>query len=330
MDILNSILATPDDDDDENPWDTMPSWIKERNIILFYGPGKDDYFMWPMPYGLNVPYVIGQTLSGTIRKAVPPAEAVNTIAKAMLNSFNPLGTASTWLQFFMPTILDPPVQIAQNTNWHGGTIAPQKFDRRKPWSEVSNRNTPQFFKDVARIINRLSGGSVGRPGAVDLSPEWIEHYAEFIGSGLSRAVINAWKTGESLITGTDVLPENVPVFRRFYGTTSSLPAQRGKFYDAWNTVAQSEYEVKKLREAREFDAARQAQDDYAADLRAFNPLKNIKKQIDAIEDRRDATRNRKDMTDEARKAALDRLDEDEMRRIKRALEIYKDARERAQ
>jgi len=59
VDQLNSMLAPDDDDEGQNPYDSIPDWERERNLILMV-PGTSEYVKIPIAYGYNAPFFMGQ------------------------------------------------------------------------------------------------------------------------------------------------------------------------------------------------------------------------------------------------------------------------------
>src|SRR3990167_9275280 len=193
MELMNALLS-PDDDYGEPAYDKIPDFVKERNLILM-NPWGGGYIMIPMPYGFNVPYNAGQQLTAVLRGKRKPLEAALTTAAAAWDSFNPMGTAASLAQFMSPTLLDPIVPATGNKTWYGGPIYPfQPPQTHKPDAETYFRSAPEWTKAIAKTLNEGTGGSIGRPGLVDISPETIEHFVEFAGGGLGRFASNFVQT----------------------------------------------------------------------------------------------------------------------------------------
>jgi hypothetical protein len=319
--MLNVLLAG-DDDDGENAYDKIPDWVKERNLIIMLPGGKaNDYIQLPLAWVYNVPFYAGEQVVAVLRGKKKPLATAGNVASAAFDAMNPIGSSSSFAQFVAPTFMDPVVQTLENRNWFGGPIYPQKFDRKKPDSETFFASVPAWAVDLARFLNSSTGGNVGKPGLIDVSPETIQHYLEFMGGGLGKFVLRAWKTGERVVNGDEWLPDQTPFVRRLYGKTTTL-SRRREFYEAWNEVDQARYEVNKLRDNKmreESLAAREKNraelQSYAAMHGAYEALRKYKKQRDAIE--QDRT-----LSDADKRTRRDDIVKQENQRIIQALRIY--------
>jgi hypothetical protein len=70
-------------------------------------------------------------------------------------------------------------------------------------------------KKLAEGANRLTGGDEVTPGAVDVSPETLEHVAGFLFGGLGRFAYQAEAMGERAVRGEDQPIRETPLLRRF-------------------------------------------------------------------------------------------------------------------
>lgn len=325
LDILNS-LVSGDDDDGENFYDSIPLWVKERNLIIML-PGSKSYVMIPMPYGYNVPYLAGQQLASVFRGVQKPMPAAASVAAGMIEAFNPLGSASysnqmpNLYQIAAPTFADPVVQALENRTWYGAPIYPTKFDKREPWSETYFASAPWWAKELASAMNRATGGNQARPGIVDISPEVLEHYAQFAMGGVGKFVLNTWATGERLVTGEEWLPEETPIARRLYGKATTA-SRRRDFYEAWNEVDAAYYEMRELAKTGDLEGAQTARQTYRAELAAHAPLKATYKSLRALRKRRDVIEADTSLSRTEKLRRREEIVKQENAVISRALVIY--------
>src|SRR5699024_1705458 len=185
--MANRILGG-EDDDEQAYYDKIPDYVKNMNWVFMYPDGSGRYLKVPLPYGYNVLHVIGQQLGTGLAAALgrrqrwSPADGAFSIVAAALDAFNPLGGSPSLLQLIAPTITDPVVQIAENQDFAGRKIVPEgnPFDRTPdPASSRYWGSTSEPSKVIARDLNRLTGGSDLRPGAVDIAPGTLDHWFEF-------------------------------------------------------------------------------------------------------------------------------------------------------
>ncbi len=319
LDLFN-FLAAGDDDDGENKYDAIPEWIKDRNIVIM-NPFGDDYIMIPMAYGYNVPYVAGLKATEMLRGKTSPLQAAASVAGQLVDSFNPMGTAERFYQLVSPTIIDPAVQVLENKTWYGGPIYPTKYDKRKPESENYFTSAPWWAIDMAKTLNSVTGGNHRRSGWFDVSPEVIEHYAEFAGGGVAKFIGNAMNSGERLVNGDEWLPEKTPLLRRVYGKPTSEGRKRD-FYELWDDANRAKYEA----QSDDKEVAEAAREKYAAELRVYGAAKGAKETLKALRAQRDKIRADNKLDHDERQAKLNDIIEREKALISRVLKLYRDAK----
>lgn len=326
LDILNYMMAG-DDDDKENAYDKIKGWVKDRNLIVML-PGRTDRIMIPLPYGFNLPYVMGQKVGEAIRTQaglggnLTPAKAVAGIAKAWIDAFNPIAQSETsFLQALAPTLIDPIAQVSENKNWFGGPIYPKKYDEKKPDSENYFQSVHPVFKEVARWLNSATGGNPARSGAIDVSPEVLEHYGEFLAGGVGKFLLNVVGTGKRLLDGDEVIPHKTPFVRRFYGADGA-DIKRMAFREQWHVVEAANYEVTQLSKAGNTSGANSARKEWAAELRAYGPMHSASRTLSALGKQKTQVELNKSMSDADKKERLKSIQEQESRAISRALEAY--------
>lgn len=320
MEFLNALLSGGDDDD--NPYDKIPEYEFERNMIIMLPGG--DYVKLPLAYGYNVPYIAGQQLARLLRGKTETGAAAAMVGTAAIDSFNPLGTVGSIGQLAAPWFVDPFVQSGENKNFAGSPIMPTQYDEKKPLSESYWKTAPSWAKWVSRQLNEATGGNVGRPGAVDISPETIQHYVEFAGGGVGRFLANAYATGEKIVTADELLPEKMPFVRRFYGKTDTGAAVERQFFDAWAEIDQAHYEQLRLKEAGDTAAMTEARETYRPEIAAYGAFNSAMKARKKLREARDAAERIDDA--DARKARLEQIDERERAVMDNALSIYRRAK----
>jgi N12 class adenine-specific DNA methylase len=334
LDLFN-YLAAGDDDDGENFYDKIPQWIKERNLIIMIPGGrKGDYFTIPLAYGYNVFFHAGQQLGAVMRTAVGAgktgtASAAGSVLGAAWDAFNPMGSAASVAQFVSPTLADPFVQLWRNETWYGGRIRPTKHDRRQPESESYFASVHPFFKETARIMNSATGGNRARSGLVDVSPEVLEHFAEFLGGGVGKFVLNAINSGQRLVGGEEWLPEKTPFMRRLYGVTTTGAGRQREFYTVWDEVDRAMYEYRSLARSDDAAAASEAEQRSAVEIAHYGDMRGVSRLIAA--NRRQITQINADASLSAseRRRQIDALRAEESAEILRVLKAYREAKERA-
>lgn len=327
MDLVNALLSD-DDDDGENKYDKIPFWVKERNFI-FMVPGSDSglNFMKPAAYGYNLPMILGQQIMATIRGAVDPEVAAGNVITTALNTFNPLGSSGSLLQYITPSLLDPITQANEGPRgltWYGGPLYPNKYDTRKPDSEEYSAKAPEWSIVMARELNSLFGGNVGRSSGeyTDIHPDVLNLWWNHIGGGVTRTIGNAWETIDALATGREVAPENIPFSRRVVGVTDSSAGLYSRFWDNWDRVDAANYEVDQLYKNGEDDKAAAAEVRNEKDLDVYSDLKPIYDRIMKIRKQKRKTESDRDLTAEERAAEVDEITAEEHELLLEADKLY--------
>lgn len=277
--LINRMIGGVDEDDQLPFWDKIPQYERERNSILMLPPGSVPdkmfkgalapllgrvpgegggvYLKLPSPWGYNVFDYIGQRIVDVLPQDVggagdKPAEAVKDMTLAVLEAFNPMGTAPSLLQLGAPTMLDPYVQLETNETFYGAPLYPERmgpWDKR-PESQLSWRSTPKHYKEAAEWLNDITGGSEFRSGALDVSPEAIEHWVGFLTGGVGRTVKRSQELAVGLVTDEPREVRQVPFLRSFAGEPADYVVQ-GLYYDNRDQAEQIEFEIRGHKKAGE-------------------------------------------------------------------------------
>lgn len=238
-----------EDDDGEKYWDKIPSYVKERNLVIMLPPGgpladgiervgkRGRYITIPVQYGFNIFPNLGYMMADVLRNAedssrgVTPTKAALHMASVVLGSINPFGGAvdlSDGVQVLLavsPTLTDLPIQIVNERNTFGSQSAPPKspWDRR-PDSErmyVSQQDTVPAR--IAKAINELGGGNEAKTGSImgvetSVTPGTIQTLIGATTGGLGNFVEQVG-TSVMAMTGDDkdIKANKVPFVNKFYG-----------------------------------------------------------------------------------------------------------------
>ena len=99
-------------------------------------------------------------------------------------------------------------------------------------------------KAFTNWLNKVTGGNETEAGMIDVNPENIDHYIDFLGGGVGKFINNSITTGEKLLSEGD-FPDliNIPVARQFLGepVKSSI---MGKIYDVWEESSRTLFSEK--------------------------------------------------------------------------------------
>lgn len=272
-----------EDEDGINLYDKIQQTEKARNLII-YNPLSDRKgarFMIPLPYGYNIFHATGQAVDSLInnpQKNVGDASA--DVVSAMVDSFNPLGNTANLASMISPTITDPIVELSSNRNWAGSPIMPNDvpFAAPKPNSQKYFNSVTGASKAIAQGLNTATGGNDVRPGAVDISPEWIDYMSSFLVGGAGDFFRRSADVVQRVYSGDDIPFKDVPLLRRFAG-------EKNEFFD-------SQQYIKNLNESKmnkqEFEQYGKASDNFMAGLaqegqRTVTEIMDLNKEKKALE-----------------------------------------------
>ena len=352
MDIINRMIAG-DDDDGENRYDKIPHFVRERNLIMML-PDRwqpedpenfDDYFLTlPLPYGYNMLYAIGEKIGAGVdyvgignKRELDPMQGAFEIVSTALGSFNPIGAGPTPLQSIVPTVLQPLTQISENTAWHGGPVFPpaDPYDPApEPESQRYFRSVPEHTKALAEFLNRLGGGTDVRPAMaswMDISPETIQLWEDFLTGGAGRFVTNLVELGVMAKEG-DIDVRRVPMLRRLVSKTDER-AVSDRFYLHREEIGYAQAEMDAAGEVRarartpdeiaaaqnRLDAVRET---YAVELGLVDVFKSTNQRIRDLNVQRRSMEQESPYSDEVIEERVESIEQNKSKEMNRFNRMY--------
>ncbi|EED1898008.1 TPA: hypothetical protein PPE50_004507 [Escherichia coli] len=291
---LNRSVAG-EDDDGVNWYDKVPSHVKERNLVIMksvFGGKAGEYWSIPLPYGYNVFFLLGHTAEGVAAGDLTASRAAGNVVGGVLGAFSPIGSETSetlsgaLLKNAAPTILRPFANLAMNENFMGAQIYQENmpFGTPKPDSQLGRRSTPEAYKAFASWLNAFSGGSQYRPGAVDITPESLKYWVDYISGGTGRFISKTTDAAVKSLNGIDIPEQQVPFLGKISGEVMPYADQQ-KMYDRMTEIAQYHAELKSLTGAErtafiDENNGKLSMNGLMQDTR--KRLKDLRKQRDAI------------------------------------------------
>jgi hypothetical protein len=234
LELINRLIGDDDrDEDGNNPYEMLPEYIKQKNMVFMLPGGKRATI--PLPYGFNTFHNAGRMMmeavltasnSDLIDERKKPGEMAWNFAEVLVDSFMPFGQTSSPAQLISPTVLDPVVQHAENKTWFGSPMRPEPlpFGPAKPDHQLYFRSTSDTAKDLAKWLSDMSGGDDVRGGAIDISPTTLVHIFRTITGGSGSFALGMFDFTSHVVgraTGEreseDMPWKNVPFVGKFYG-----------------------------------------------------------------------------------------------------------------
>ncbi|MBJ1937529.1 hypothetical protein JFY34_27280, partial [Escherichia coli] len=257
-----------------------------------FGGKAGEYWSIPLPYGYNVFFLLGHTAEGVAAGDLTASRAAGNVVGGVLGAFSPIGSETSetlsgaLLKNAAPTILRPFANLAMNENFMGAQIYQENmpFGTPKPDSQLGRRSTPEAYKAFASWLNAFSGGSQYRPGAVDITPESLKYWVDYISGGTGRFISKTTDAAVKSLNGIDIPEQQVPFLGKISGEVMPYADQQ-KMYDRMTEVAQYHAELKSLTGAErtafiDENNGKLSMNGLMQDTR--KRLKDLRKQRDAI------------------------------------------------
>ena len=325
MDMLNAMLSD-EDEDGQLIYDKIQDHVLEHNIILpdLLGTGERSYISIPMPYGLNMAFNAGRAAMRGLRGTYTPSEAASTIFKTAVDTLNPIGSADNFLDpnTVAPTILDPIIDVVSNEDFAGRDIYKEglAFDRTPdPASQLYWATTSPSARWITDNLNSLTGGSEVRPGAIDVSPDIVQFWFEYITGGVGRFILQSGESVARMATGEfgEEFIGGVPVFNRVVRTVSERE-DMGAYIEGAERILTAEQELKRAREVGDEQWARRTMQRYEAELRLVGPIRSAESALRRLSRQRNELEDNPRMPEAQKKIMLDRIEERRQQVLARA------------
>jgi predicted DNA-binding protein len=213
-------------------------------------PGtKGKTVKFPLPWGFNLFWNIGTEMSRAFTKEeFSPLASAGRLASVFANAFNPVASG-TLLQTISPTVTDPLAMVAENKNWFGGNLMPEKdkFAKvPKPDSQRYWKTAGVASKWVTEQMNSLTGGDKIKPGAIDVSPETLDLVVDTIGGSALRFVRDVFGVPLKAVQGEEIKMSKIPFLRRVAGEKSEW-ADSKAYYENVEDIYVAEAQLKAYR-----------------------------------------------------------------------------------
>lgn len=247
------------DDDGVNWYDKVPDYVKEHNLVVMkslFGGKQGEYWTIPLPYGYNMLYMLGGTAEGVASGNLKPTKAAGNIVGGMLGAFNPLGSedsktlTGTLLKNLSPTLPRAFIDYAMNENFMGTQIRRENapWGTPKPDSTLGRRSTPEAYKSFVNWLNTATGGSQYRSGAVDINPDTLKYWIDYISGGTGRFIGQTVDAAAKSYNGIDIPPQQIPFLGKISGKVMPYADQQA-MYEHIDELRQYDAELKTLRGA---------------------------------------------------------------------------------
>lgn len=218
--LLNYQLSKTYGDDHE--LDKLSEYDKARHFGVMIGKRK---YGFTAPYTFSVfPYIgwkLGELLHGDTTKA----DALSNIAQQAIDAASPLPQGANLVQSLTPSLARPAMELVQNESFSGAPIYPQQDQFAKvpkPASKLFFRNVSGASKEITEGLHRATGGTEVKPGAVEISPEVLDHLAAAMSGGVGTFAKGTWDVVRKMVTGQadQIRATDIPGARAFIAEPS--------------------------------------------------------------------------------------------------------------
>jgi hypothetical protein len=303
-------MISDEDEDGQLYWDKVPSYIKERNLVLM--TGDKDYVSVPLPYGYNVFSVIGTHFEAVLSGEKDLVSAGQDFMLAALGSFSPVGfegsddAENVLAKNISPTLLRSITQLAVNEDFSGQPIYREEFPfgTPSPDSSRSFRSTPNAYKSFAEFLNKLTGGSEYVSGSVDIAPETFQHLTNFYGGGAYGFTEKTVDAISRVAQGEKMERWRIPFVGKILGSVSDY-GDMDTFYQRRDEVGQYAEQLDNLPA----DKAEAFYRNHQAKIDLFDVATEVEQVLKDLRSERDAIEADEAISEDERNEAVERIEE---------------------
>ena len=204
--LLNIALSGRDPEDDELWYNKMSDYDKTRNMIICYGPNRDDFLKVPLPYGYGLFNNLGMALAETSTGNRSVESSMNLLATTAFTSFSPISfggidenPGAFVLRSAAPTVIKPFVEMAENKTFFGAPVTGTQlpFGTPAPKSQLSFR-APIAMQEFFEHINESTGGSQFKSGWADFNPDYAWYFFEYMIGGSGDFILDSGEQARNL------------------------------------------------------------------------------------------------------------------------------------
>lgn len=251
MNALIGLAMMGGDDGEENGWMKIPEFVRERSLVIPLG--REDFVAIPLPLGFNVLPNLGrkavEAMSGLSKKST--GAQLGEMLGMAVNAFNPFGAPSELsgaqlALMLSPTVTDPGISLLANKDWTGKPIFRENTNTADPVpGHLRSKDTASTpAKEASLWLNKMSGGTDYRPGAISWTPDQIDFVIGQLTGGVGRELMKVNQMVATPFTGDELPAHKIPLLGRLYGNVRGPSAESGDFYENIRELNELENELK--------------------------------------------------------------------------------------
>ena len=317
QDMILGSMSGDEDEDGKSDYDEIGDYELEHNFILpTFGLADEKYIAIPLSYGLNMAVNTGRSVSRLARGEYTPSQAVGSIAGTVLETLNPLGSGiDDYENILAPTVADPFLSVAINKDYKGAPIYKEgsPFGLAKPDSQMYWNNTGPIPKFIADQVNKLTGGSRVTPGYVDMSPDVLEFWFNYLtgatGAFVKRSIeapVNIYDAIQGDFEGT--LIETIPFVRKVVATPTEIQ-DMGTYIENKDKVLRARKELETAISYGEVEEANEIRKEYAKLLKIYGLIKGFENARNRLIRKKNEIKNSPRIPEERKSDLIQKINE---------------------
>jgi len=261
-------------------------------------------------------YNTGRASAQMVRGGKRIDQASKSIGSTLLEVVNPLGGSEHFLNFALPTVVDPFVSLyGTNKDFSGRDIVKTAFpnqiasDASLYWSSTSPTAV-----SISNSLNELTGGSDAVSGWIDWSPDSLEFWYDYITGATGKTIQRAAEIGPKLASADNAedfwntVGRDFPMARKLIGNIGDSE-NLSVYIDKRDRISVARQELKNAYEAGDRERFEAAKERYPDELRAMAGMKKAEAARRKNSQRVNIVKNAQNITEERREQLLSQLRE---------------------
>jgi len=323
MAMLGYFVAASLGGGDEDDYDKLNDYVKERNLLIKAGDG---YVQIPVPYGYGFFWNLGRSIADAQRKdelgKLPWHVASSAIEELTPFSDTVVGNDGEFQadQVFLgllPTVAKIPAQPILNKQlFSGGELMPdspfKQFqpDREKMWRATQGT----MFDHVAGWLETGLG--------MDVSPETLKHYTRSLTGGAGNMVDTLISAAMLKAQGADLETSEIPFYRKAF-TELTIKDHRAAFFKARDEAKEAAEEFARAKEKNDLSLMKSVLGDKKEMIALDKYANKLSKVIEVIRNEQDSVRLSDNFTEPEKRLKIKELELREEKLYDQYLDVFK-------
>jgi hypothetical protein len=261
MSLLARLMAGSDEDGN-NFYDMISETIRKKNIIFFYGDGRNDYFKIPVAQflriftgiGVDIADIIGGRKNFTDKLLKVPVDVISGISPVDVGlGFHTMRDGDYYVGGIVAASAKPIYEsFLAGEDAFGYLVSGQnEYNKYLPEYKRSLKSTAKPFVEISRFLNNIIGGDNATPGLLNFNPDKMEHTLQGYTASTGKFYLDIYKTASYIWNKNygdktqELEPRNIPLYNVIAGSVTQKTID-SYFYQNFIEL-KNEYEKQKSR-----------------------------------------------------------------------------------